>query len=101
MSVKKQGFIQALGVLVYIGLVGLFINNAEKVVGNLGLPFGPIFMLLLLSVSVLICAVLVLYKPYKFFIDGKKKEAFNTVISTATWLFIFLLISLGAIFIFK
>ena len=101
MILKRQGFVQALGVAAYIGLVGIFINNGEKLVGNLGLPFGPMLMLLLLSVSVLICAALVLYKPYKLFIGNKKKEALDTVISTAFWLFIFFIIFLSAIVIFK
>lgn len=101
MNTKRQGFFQALGVSFYIFLIGLFINNGEKIVGNIGLPFAPMLMLLLLSVSVLICAILVLYKPYKLFIDGKKKEALDTVISTAVSLFIFLILFLIGIFIFK
>jgi len=101
MAFKKQGLIQAVGVASYIALVGIFINNGESLVGNLGLPFGPMLMLLLLSVSVLICGSLVLYKPYKLFIDGKKKEALDTVVSTAFWLFIFFIIFLAAIVIFK
>jgi hypothetical protein len=98
---NKQGLLQALGITAYISLIGFFIGSGDKIVGNIGLPFAPVFVLLLLSVSVLICAVLVLYKPYKFFIDGKKKEALSMVISTAVWLSIFLVIFLGVIVIFK
>lgn len=100
-SIKKLGFLQALGVFVYIALVDLFINNAEKIVGNIGLPFGPMLMLLLLSVSVLICAILVLYKPYKLFVEGKKNEASKVVVYTALWLFILLVIGFAALIIFK
>ncbi len=98
---KKYGFLQALGVSLYIGLVGLFFANAEKIVGNLDVPVGPILFLLLFSVSALICSLLVFYKPYKLFVEGKKKEALSTVISTAVWLFVLLLLTLGAIFVFK
>jgi hypothetical protein len=98
---NKSGFLQATGVMLYIGLVGLFINNAETLVGNLNLPLGPILMLLLLSASVLICAVLVLYKPYILFTKDKKKEALKTVISTAAWLFVFLVIFIVSIITFK
>lgn len=101
MSTKKHGFLQALGVSFYIFLIGLFINNGEKLVGNIDLPFGPILMLLLLSVSVLICAILVLYKPYKLFIDGKKKEALEVVLSTAVSLFGFLVLFLVGLMIFN
>lgn len=101
LNTKKQGFLQAFGVALYIFLIGLFINNAEKFVGNIGLPFGPMLMLLLLSTSILICAILVLYKPYKLFIDGKKKEALETVISTTVSLFVFLVLFLIGLTIFK
>ncbi len=101
MSVKKLGFLQALGVSFYILLIGLFINNVEKYIGNIGLPFGPILMLLLLSTSVLICAVLVLYKPYKLFIEGKKKEALSVIIATTISLFGFLTLFLIGLAVFK
>ena len=101
MTIKKQGFLQALGVVLYIGIIGLFINNAEKMFDDLALPFGPILFLLLFSSSILICAALVLYKPYKLFIENKKKEALDTVVSTAIFLFGFLLIFLGALLLFK
>lgn len=101
MSIKKLGFLQALGVSFYIFLIGLFINNVEKFIGNIGLPFGPILMLLLLSTSVLICAVLVLYKPYKLFIEGKKKEALSVIIATTISLFGFLTLFLIGLILFK
>lgn len=101
MNTKKQGFLQALGVSFYILLIGLFINNGEKFVGHIALPLGPILMLLLLSVSVLICAILVLYKPYKFFIEGKKKEALDVVVSTAVSLFGLLILFLIGLAIFN
>ncbi len=101
MNTKKQGFLQALGVSFYIFLVGLFINNGEKFVGHIGLPYGPILMLLLLSVSVLLCAILVFYKPYKLFIDGKKKEALDVVVATAVSLFVFLVLFLIGLAVFK
>jgi len=101
MGIKKQGLLQALGVAAYCAFMGLLIGNGNNVFGNLGLPFGPVFMLLLLSASVLICAAIVLYKPYKLFIADKKKEALDTVIFTAVWLFVFVILFIGALIIFK
>jgi len=89
---NKSGFFQALGVSLYCTLVGLLMGSGDKIFGNLGLPFGPVLILLLFSVSVLVCAVIVLYKPYTLFIKGNKKGALETVISTAAWLFAFLLV---------
>lgn len=101
MNTKKQGLFQALGVLAYCSLIGVFILNAENIVGGVDKTFGPIIFLLLFSTSVLVCATIVFYKPYKFFIEGKKKEALDTVIATALWLFVFVVVTFGAIVIFK
>lgn len=101
MSVKKQGFLQALGVTLYCLAIGLVVGNGNKLFGNLGLPFGPVFVLLLFSTSALICGAIVFYKPYKLFTNDKKKEALDTVIATALWLFVFLLVFALALLIFK
>lgn len=101
MKINKDGFFQAFGVFVYCTLIGLFMGNANSLFGDLGLPFGPILILLLFSTSALVCAAIVFYKPYKVFVDGKKKEALDIVISTAVWLAIFLLFFFIALFIFK
>lgn len=97
----KQGFLQSLGVAVYISLVGLFMSNAEHVFGQLNGLTGPILILMLLSVSVLICGLIVLYKPYKLFIAGKKKEALQTVIYTAVGLFVILILYLLGVLLLK
>lgn len=97
----KQGFLQALGVSAYVALVGLFIWNAEKIFPKLGLPWGPILFLLLFCASAMICGLVVFYKPYKLFFDGKKKEAVNVVVSTAEYLFLILLLFLGSLLVFR
>lgn len=97
----KIGFFQALGVSLYIFLVGLFFSNADNLFPKMGVPFGPILLLLLFSTSALICGLIVFYKPYKLFFAGKKKEAINTVISTAAFLFLILVLYLGALLLFR
>lgn len=101
MLLKKQGFLQALGVSTYCSLIGVFMWNSNNVFGKMNSTLGPIFVLMLLSTSVLICASLVLYKPYRLFVDGKKKEALGVVVSTASWLFVFSMILLAGIIIFR
>jgi len=101
MSLKKTGFLQALGVAAYCSLIGVFMWSSNNIFGKMNSTLGPIFVLMLLSTSVLICAALVLYKPYKLFVDGKKKEALDTVVSTAFWLFIFSVLFMGGMLIFK
>jgi hypothetical protein len=89
----KRGFLQALGVALYCSLVGLLFWQGENIFPKFNPYFGPVMMLLLLSTSVLICGMIVFYKPYLLFFEGKKKEAVHLVLVTAGWLFIFLLLT--------
>ena len=90
---KKGGFLQALGVAAYCTAIGVFFWQANVLIGNPGI-FAPILMLTLLSFSVLVCGLLVFYKPYKLFFGGKKNEAIDLVLSTTVWLFVFFVIVL-------
>lgn len=97
----KRGFLQALGVAGYISLVGLFMSNANRILGKMDNTWAPVFALLLFSTSAMICGLLVFLKPYKLFIEGKKKDAVTVVVSTAAWLFLFLVVLLLAIVLLK
>lgn len=100
MTPRKQGLLQALGVFFYCSLVGIIFWKGNDIFGEMSPYFGPLAILLLFSTSVLICAVIVLYKPYKLFIAGERKEALGAIISTAVWLFVLFLVFLGAMIIF-
>ena len=100
MSLNRRGFFQAFEVFLYCALVGLIFWKGNEIFGEVKSYFGPVLVLLLFSTSVLVCATIVLYKPYKLFIADKKKEALDTVISTAIWLFGFLLVFFGAVLVF-
>ena len=84
MNIRKLGLLQALGVVAYCALVGLFIWSGWLF--GLTVPLGPALMLILLSVSVLVCGLLVFYHPYQLFFDDKKKEAADLVLYTTGWL---------------
>jgi hypothetical protein len=101
MGSKKLGFLQAIGVTAYCLLVGLIFWKGSDVFGKMHLYLGPVAVLILLSVSVLICALLVFYNPYKLFFGGKKKEAVDTVVYTTASLFIFLLLAFLLMFLIK
>lgn len=101
MSIKKNGFLQALGVTAYCSLVGLLFWQGNHLFPKVNPYFGPVMMLLLLSVSVLVCGLLVFYKPYRLFFAGKKKDAINLVLSTALWLIASLSIIFLLMIIFK
>jgi hypothetical protein len=92
---KLKGLPQALGVAVYCLLVGGFMFNMGKFFDSGPDGFlAPVAVLMLFSVSALICALLVFYYPYKLFIEKKKKEAAEQVLYTTAWLFAFFTIFL-------
>lgn len=88
----RQGLYQALGVAAYCSIIGYIMQNGDKIFGEMDNFLGPITFLIMLSVSVLVCGIIVFYKPYKLFFDGKKKEAGDVVLSTATVLIMILAI---------
>lgn len=96
----KLGLRQAIGIALYCSVVGLVMNNGEKIFGQMKSPIGPIAFLTMFTVSVLTCGLLVFKKPYELFFDGKKKEAINVVVYTAVSLFVILLVLFGMMFIF-
>jgi len=97
----KTGFLQALGVSAYCSLVGIIFWKGNEVFPDMNPYFGPVMILLLFSTSALICGLIVFYKPYKLFFAGKKKEAVRVVVSTALYLFLFLVAFFLTLFWFR
>lgn len=92
----KEGFTQASLIALYIALIATLMGNGEKLFGKFDNEvIAATMMLSLLSVSVLICALLVLGKPYKLFIENKGTEALNLVVATTKWLLVFVLLVMG------
>ena len=94
----KLGILQALFITLYCSLVGLVMWKGDEIFGRVDSFIGPIAVLVMLSVSALICGLIVFYKPYKLFFANKKEEAINVVVSTAISLFVILLILFGVMF---
>ena len=99
MNTKKQGFLQALGVTFYCALVGVLFWQGNVIFPQMNPYFGPVMMLLLLSCSVLICALIVFYRPCRLFFSGKKTEAIGIVLATTFWLFLSLILFFGLLLI--
>jgi len=91
-SVKSLGFLQALAVAGYCSLVGILFWKGNKIFGTTPNYFGPVAVLLLFSVSAMICGSIVFYKPYRLFFEGKKKDAAELVLITTGWLFAFFIL---------
>jgi len=75
--------------------------KGDEIFGRVDSFIGPIAVLVMLSVSALICGLIVFYRPYKLFFANKKEEAVNVVVSTAISLFVILLILFGIMFFIR
>lgn len=84
-----NGFVPALGIVGYISLFTVFIMSANKFMPGPDPAWAPLVFLTLFCFSVLICGLIVFYKPYTLFIDKKGKEAGQLVLGTTKWLGIF------------
>jgi len=91
--------LHSLGVLVYVTLVALFMNNAENILGKKDNFMTGIIVLLIFILSALITSSLVLGRPILFYLDGKKTEAVKlllyTIISLAVILVLVILAYIG------
>jgi len=83
-------FLQAFGLTLYCLLIGTFFWQAGRILGPINSFLGPALMLLLLVISVIICALLFGYYPFILFWEKKDtKKAIKSVIYTTGWLFLF------------
>jgi hypothetical protein len=101
MKFNNTGLFQALGVVGYCSIIAFIMFNGGRIFGNMNNFFGPLAFLTMFSASVLVCGLFVFYKPYLLFFSEKKKEAIDIVFSTAVYLFIFLAIFFGILFLTK
>jgi len=93
-SKQFQGFLQASGLVTYILIVSIFLNNIDNIFhNNIGEYMAPILMLLLFIISAVISASLVLGKAGVLFWEKKYSEAFSLLGWTMGWgVFYFLLL---------
>jgi len=98
----KLAAFNSLGVLIYVSLISIIINNGERIFGSDGDKLvGPIIFLLLFVFSALLTGFLILGKPIMLYFDGQKKEGVKLLFYTGGCLFIFLVISLTVLLLLK
>ncbi len=94
-TITKLSFINALGTVVYVLIVSLFMKNAEQIFGEMEETIvGPMIFLLLFVISASITGGLILGKPLMLYLDKQKKEAIRLFVCTLTWLILFIIIFL-------
>lgn len=97
-----RAILNSLGVLIYISLVSLILNNAANIFGPMNNKIlGPIIFLMLFVFSALVTSGLVLGKPLLLYIEGLKKEGLKLFFYTGISLFILLLLSFAILFLVK
>ena len=94
MDLIKSSLRNALAIAVYVAIVALIMQNAEKIFGTMRTIIGPIAFLLLFVTSAAITGFLVLGQPIMLYSDNQKREAIKLFIYTVAWLFVFTVIAL-------
>ncbi|MCX6763904.1 MAG: hypothetical protein NTZ97_04225 [Candidatus Moranbacteria bacterium] len=95
-----SGLIFALLEAVYVFLVALFMNSANKFLGpGPDGPNGPnmigiVIFLLIFVLSAAVSGALILGRPILLYLDNKKREALELFGATLGWIFILLVILL-------
>lgn len=102
LSTCKVAFLQALGLVIYCSLVGTIFWQGDKWFGNMNHYLGPVMVLVLLSMSVIVCALIAFGYPFLVFWEEKKpKKALNVVIYMAGWLFLIMLLLMAGLYLMK
>lgn len=102
LSACKVAFFQALGLVIYCGLVGVIFWQGEMWFGKMNNYLGPVMVLVLLSMSVIICALIAFGYPFLVFWEEKKtKKAITIVYYTAAWLILFMVLLMFGLFLLK
>lgn len=98
-AVAKQALIDAGATALYVAAIALFMANAEKafMAGPENQALGITLFLLLFVFSAACCATFVFGKPVMWYLDGKRKEAFQLLQLTIVFLFVIVLALVGTL----
>lgn len=93
-TIYKISLLHSTLAVIHIVLVGLFMNNAEKIFGPTDSVISGTVFLILFTLSAVVVGGLIVGRPVMLYIDGKKKEAVLSFIASGIFLLIFFLIAL-------
>jgi hypothetical protein len=94
-NLKKSlslGFIFAAGVLVYVGLVALFMTKLTPNFASIPQAIGVLFMLLLLCFSAATVGTLIFGRPVYLLLDKQLKQAVTQLMIILGWLLVFFIV---------
>lgn len=102
MTMKKWvGLLQASQVVAYVAGFTVLVTNGEKIFSQINENFAPLMFLTLFCFSVLVCGLIVFYRPYLLFLEKKPKEAVGLVLSTTKWLGLYALAIIVLVILFS
>lgn len=87
------GFLNSIGVGVYVLAISLIIRNGERIFGQMNNFLGPAVFLLLFVLSASITGALVLGRPVWLYFENRKAEAIKLFSYTIVWLFVLTLVT--------
>lgn len=87
-KIIKYSLIHSLGVLAYVFLVAILLQNGDKLFGKNNNLASVMAFLMLFVFSATVVGGLVLAKPLMLYLDGQKKEAIKMLLCTLGWLLI-------------
>ena len=97
----KQSFILSISAAIYIGLVALFMNYAERILAGPDTILTGVAFLFLFTLSALVVGGLLIGKPIMLYIDGKKTESVKMLAANAGWMLIYFIIAIIILAIIK
>jgi len=94
MKIIKNALINAVLAIAYIAVVATFINNAERLFGQVNKVLSSMAFLSLLVFSVAMMGTIIFARPAIWYLDNQKKEAVKLLGYTLGFIFIALVIFL-------
>jgi hypothetical protein len=94
-SLIKLGLRNSMATAIYVVIVAMIMNNAERIFGTMKNIIGPVAFLLLFVTSAAITGFLVLGQPIMMYVDNQRRDAIKLFIYTVAWLFAFTVIALA------
>jgi hypothetical protein len=94
-NIALAGFIHAAAATAYIGLVAFIMSHGDILFGQKDGSLTPMAVLMLFTLSFGVMACLAFLRPVLWYLDGKKKEAFQLLL----WMIIFFFILTAIVFV--
>jgi|SRR3989344_4077757 len=81
-EIAKFALLNGFAATAYVGLVALFMTNAERLMPTMPDALGVTMILLLFSTSAAVMAIVVFGRPVVWYLDGRKQEGITLLFAT-------------------